>query len=118
MYKAKSKGKAQYALFDASLHPHVSAQLQARRPSCAGRSARGRSTSHYQPICSLRDQRLHRASRRWCAGTTPSAALLEPATFIPAAEETGLIVPLGNWVLDEACRQMQRGRPRTAATCA
>ena len=50
---------------------------------------------HYQPIVDLDDRRHRRASRRWCAGSTPSAGCSLPGDFITVAEETGLIVPLG-----------------------
>jgi diguanylate cyclase (GGDEF)-like protein/PAS domain S-box-containing protein len=104
MYKAKSKGKAQYALFDSSLHQHVTAQLELEN-ELRRALGQGQIYLEYQPIYALRDQKLvgFEALVRW---NHPERGVLEPAMFIPIAEETGLIVPLGNWVLNEACRQM------------
>jgi len=105
MYKAKSRGKGQYALFDASLHQHVASQLKLEQ-ELRRALGQGQIYLHYQPICSLKDQRLigFEALVRW---QHPERGPLEPATFIPTAEETGLIVPLGNWVLNEACHQLK-----------
>ena len=108
MYKAKSKGKAQYAVYDSSLHRHVAEQLELEQ-ELRRALGQGQLYLEYQPICSLADRKLQgfEALVRW---NHPQRGLLEPASFIPVAEETGLIVPLGNWVLAEACKQMSNWR--------
>ena len=104
MYKAKSGGKARYAIFDASLQRHVSAQLHLERELRRGLGA-GEIYLDYQPIFALRGSRLVglEALARW---RHPELGVIEPTAFIPLAEDTGLIVPLGSWVLREACSQM------------
>jgi diguanylate cyclase (GGDEF)-like protein/PAS domain S-box-containing protein len=104
MYKAKSSGKSRYAIFDASLQQHVSEQLRLESELRRGLAA-GEIYLDYQPIFALRGNRLvgFEALARW---RHPTRGVMEPTSFIPLAEETGLIIPLGNWVLQEACRRL------------
>lgn len=105
MYKAKSLGKAQYALFNASLHEQVLTELRLEGEL---RSALERAELFlvYQPLFCLKTGTLtgFEALARW---NHKELGIVSPAEFIAVAEDTGLIVPLGNWVLREACSQLR-----------
>ncbi len=106
MYKAKAAGKAQYAIFDASLYDNATAELQLENELRRAIEV-GELRMHYQPQYSLRDRTLYgyEALVRWAH---PIRGLLYPQSFLSIAQETGLIVPLGKWVLDEVCAQIKR----------
>ncbi|MGC9527677.1 MAG: bifunctional diguanylate cyclase/phosphodiesterase [Limnospira sp.] len=104
MYRAKHGGRNCYAIFDTQMHANLLFQLQLEN-DLRHAIARGELHLHYQPVVSLLTGEIVtcEALIRW---KHPIRGWISPIDFIPVAEETGLIVSLGAWVLREACAQM------------
>ena len=103
MYRAKAAGGGRYELFDANMREEAIAALRTERDLRQG-LAREELRLHYQPIWALGSGRIEavEALVRW---ERPGHGLLAPAEFIAIAEQSDLILDLGEWVLKEACRQ-------------
>ncbi|WAB95796.1 EAL domain-containing protein [Pseudomonas putida] len=106
MYHAKSAGKNGYSFFDISMNSNARQQLQLLQDLRMALEQR-QFRLHYQPKFAARACQAIGAEAllRW---QHPQHGLLLPDRFIGLAEKTGLIIPIGEWVLDEACRQMRQ----------
>ncbi len=108
LYQAKAAGKAKAVLFESSMQHEAEAeldlQMRIRRAADEMEFA-----LHYQPIFHSLDERVCgvEALLRW---TPPGLDMESPARFLPYLEETGLIVEVGAWVIDEGCRQLAEWR--------
>jgi diguanylate cyclase (GGDEF)-like protein/PAS domain S-box-containing protein len=104
LYRAKAAGRSRYALFDIELHEKAMARLQLETDLRRGLT-RNEFRVAYQPIVSLNGQKLvgFEALVRW---QHPTRGLLSPAEFLEVADDTGLMVPLGRWILKESLGQL------------
>ena len=104
MYRAKGTGRARHALFDTGMHDRAVALLEIEADMRRA-VERDELVMHYQPIVSLVSGRITglEALVRW---RHPRRGLIPPGEFVPLAEETGQIIPMGRWVLRRVCRQM------------
>ena len=113
MYIAKAEGKGGYRLFEPAMHDRVVARL-ALRADLLRALEREEFELHYQPLVRLQDEVVTgvEALVRW---RHPERGLIPPFDFIPFAEESGLIVDIGRWVLREGCRQAKAFREQITA---
>jgi len=108
MYAAKEKGRNRYCLFSSDMQETARLRRDLLRDLQQGLET-GQFVLHYQPIVSMRSGHTRKAEAliRW---QHPKRGLVSPGDFIPLAEDTGLIVPLGDWAFNEAIRQVHAWR--------
>ncbi|MDQ3651731.1 MAG: EAL domain-containing protein [Acidobacteriota bacterium] len=113
MYRAKEGGKARHEVFNKEMHARA-ISLMRTESDLRHAVKREELRVFYQPIISLKTGGLagFEALVRW---QHSELGLISPAEFIPVAEDTGLIIPIGRWVLEESCRQMHEWQQQSPA---
>ncbi len=108
MYRAKADPSRLYALFDEAMHADATEKLRVET-DMASALEKGEFSLHYQPVVSLKTGRVaaFEALLRW---QRPGYGLVPPGIFLPALEDTRLILPLGEWILRQACEQITTWR--------
>jgi diguanylate cyclase (GGDEF)-like protein/PAS domain S-box-containing protein len=112
LYRAKADGRARHAVFDPSMEARALERLEVET-DLRHALDRDELRVYFQPVVDLDSGTVNEleALVRW---ERPGYGIVSPMAFIPIAEETGLIVPIGQWVLEEACRWAQRWQPFSA----
>ncbi|MGF1541368.1 MAG: EAL domain-containing protein [Pleurocapsa sp.] len=112
MYRAKAKGKARYEIFDQTMYYETLKQVELENNLRLALKNK-EFVLHYQPIMALSSNKLigFEALIRW---EHPTKGLISPVEFIPIAEDTGLILQIGEWLLKEACQQLQKWQQQFA----
>ena len=112
MYYAKERGKARYEIFDRAMY-YETLKLLELENHLRQAVKRNEFVLHYQPIISLNNSKLvgFEALIRW---QHPTKGFIFPVEFIPIAEDTGLILEIGEWLLEEACQQLKRWQQKFA----
>jgi diguanylate cyclase (GGDEF)-like protein/PAS domain S-box-containing protein len=107
MYQAKERGKARFQVFDTTMHESALARLQVEHGLREALERQQQFKLVYQPLVDLDSEHVVgvEALLRW---DHPERGMLAPGEFLSVAEESGLIVPIGTWVIHEACRQAAR----------
>jgi len=104
MYQAKHNGRGQYAIFDPGMHSRAMQRLQLEN-DLRKALEQEQFVLYYQPIMNLKTLMIYGFETliRW---NHPHRGLVSPQEFIPIAEEIGLIIPMGKWILRTACQQL------------
>ncbi len=116
MYQAKERGRGRFEMFDAGLRDRITARLRVEADLRRALEGEGRLWVAYQPYYRLPGRQVAgvEALVRW---DHPEHGNVPPADFIPVAEESGLVIPLGARVLRAACEQVARWQREPIPAC-